>query len=68
MKYEGIAEGSRRIIAYQVHFEDVDDAYDGMCQGIAEARDPFLTSILMPVGSGVADCLRHVVDHRVSRV
>ena len=34
---------SRRILAYQVRFEDVDDAYDGMCQGILEARNPFLT-------------------------
>ena len=38
MKYEGIAMGSRRIIAYQVRFEDVDEAYDGMCQGSLEAR------------------------------
>ena len=42
---EGSVKGSRRTIAYQVRFEDVDDAYDGMCQGTLEAPNPFLTSI-----------------------
>ena len=49
LSYDAIRKGSQRIIAYQVRFEDVDDAYDGMCQGILEARNPFLTSTLMPV-------------------
>ena len=49
--YEANLKGSRRTIAYQVRFEDVDDAYDGMCQGIAEAGNTFLTSNLMPVGA-----------------
>ena len=42
---EGSVKGSRRTIAYQVRFEDVDDAYDGMCQGTLEARSLSLTSI-----------------------
>ena len=54
---KGSVKGSRRIIAYQVRFEDVDDAYDGMCQGTLEARNTFLTSNLMAVGAG-GNCLR----------
>ena len=47
----GSLKGSRRIIAYQVDFQNIDYAYDGLCQGTLEAGNTFLTSNLMPVGA-----------------
>ena len=42
---EGGVKGSRRVIAYQVKFSGIDDAYDGFCQGMLEAQGPFFSPI-----------------------